>query len=121
MDERRTERTPTSTHTTINKTEAKPSGGNSTMWFLMGGIVAVLAVVGYLVMGDGGLTASDATTPAGGNLSINVDTQTAPAPTEPAAPAPAPEPAPAPAAPAPAPTATEPAPTAPAPTPPPAD
>lgn len=115
MDERRTERTPTSTTTTINKTEAKPSGGNSTMWFLLGGIVAVLAVIGYLVMGDGALTTSDTAKPEGGNLSINVDTQTAPAPTEPAPTAPAPAPAPT----EPAPTA--PAPAAPAPTPPQAD
>jgi hypothetical protein len=92
MDEIRTEKTPTGTHTTINRTEAKPSGGNGTMWFLMGGLVVVVAIIGYFVMGDGGLPTSDASQSAGGNVSINVETNDAPAtpaPTE-AAPAPVP-------------------------------
>lgn len=110
MDEIRTDRTPTGTHTTINKTETKSSGGNGTMWFLLGGIVVVLAVVGYLVMGDGFLTTSDAAKPAGGNVSINVDTKDSEtAPAAPAATETAPtETAPVEAAPAPAPTETAP-------------
>jgi hypothetical protein len=79
MDETRKEKTPTSTHTTINRTQTKPSSGGGVMWFLMGGIVVVVAIVAYLVMGEGGLKTSGATEPAGGNVSINVDTNDAPA------------------------------------------
>jgi len=89
MDEIRTEKTPTGTHTTINRTEAKPSGGSGTMWFLMGGVVVVVAIIGYLVMGDGGLPTSDASQPAGGNVSINVETNDAPATPAPTEAAPA--------------------------------
>lgn len=102
MDEIRTEKTPTGTHTIINRTETNSSGGNGTMWFLLGGIVVVVAIVGYLVMGNGGLPTSDASQPAGGNVSINVETSGTPA-----EPAPT-EAAPAEAAPTPAPTETAP-------------
>lgn len=94
MDETRIDKTPTSTHTTINRTETQPSGGNGTMWFLMGGVVVVIAIIAYFVLGTGDLPSGDAAAPAGGNLSINVDTNEAPAaapeaaaPAAPAAPA----------------------------------
>jgi hypothetical protein len=73
------------------------------MWFLMGAVVVVVAIVGYLVMRDTGLVTSGSSQPAGGTVSINVDTTEAPAAAPPveapaeAAPAPAqaPEAAPA--------------------------
>jgi hypothetical protein len=79
MDETRTEKTPTSTHTTINRTQTKPSGGGGVMWFLMGGIVVVVAIVGYLVIGADGFKTTSTSEPEGGNVSINVDTNDAPA------------------------------------------
>lgn len=95
MDEIKTEKTPTNTHTTINHTDPKPASGNGMMWFLMGGVIVVVAIVGYFVLGDGGVTTSTPSQPSGGNVSVNVETNDAPA-TEaaPADPAPA-EPAPA--------------------------
>ena len=112
MDEIRTDKTPTGTHTTISKSDTKPAGGNGVMWFLLGGIVVVLAIAGYFVMRDDGLMSSDAVEPAGGNVSINVDTDDAPAasaPTEaaPAETAPTEEAAPTETAPAPAETDTQ--------------
>jgi hypothetical protein len=102
MDETRTEQTPT--HTTIEHTHDRPSGsGSSAMWFLIGGVVVVVAIVAYLVMGDGGLISDSASQPTGGNVSVNVESNDAPAVSEPAATAPA-ETAPAEAAPTPAPT-----------------
>lgn len=89
MDETRTEQTPTSTHTTIERTQDKSAGSGSAMWFLMGGIVVVVAIVAYLVMGDGGLTLDSASQPAGGNVSVNVESNDAPAVSEPTANAPA--------------------------------
>lgn len=105
MDETKIERTPTGTHTTINQTTPRRSGSNGTMWFLMGGVVVLIAVVAYFVMGEGTLTSSSGSQPTGGNVSINVDTNNPPASeTAPAETAPA-ETAPAETAPAPAPQA----------------
>lgn len=92
MDETKTEQTPTGTHTTINRTTAQPSGGNGTIWFLMGGVVVVIAIIAYVVLGSDVLPTGDAAAPAGGNVSVNVDTSDdvapeAAAPTETPAPA----------------------------------
>ncbi len=88
MDERRTEQTPLGTHTTINQTEPK-STGNGVMWFLMGGVVVVIAIIGYFMLGDGNITGMGASQSDGGNVSINVDTNDAPAETAPAETSPA--------------------------------
>lgn len=101
MDEKTPQQTPTSTHTTINHTDAKPAGGNGVMWFMLGGIVIAVAVVAYFVLGNGVLTTSGSSAPAGGNVSVNVESTATP----PAEEAPAPEAAPA----EPAPTETAPA------------
>ncbi len=91
MDETKVEKTPTNTYTTINRTEPKPAEGNSMLWFLMGGVVVVLAIVAYFVLGDGTMT-SGSSKPTGGNVSVNVETNEAPAAE--AKPAPATESAP---------------------------
>lgn len=94
MDETKIERTPTSTHTTIDRTVAQPSGGNGMMWFLLGGVVVVVAIIAYFVLGNGDLPATSASQPTDGNVSINVDTSdTPPADAAPAEAAPA-DPAP---------------------------
>ncbi len=67
------------------------------IWFVVGGLLVAVAVVFYLVMG-GDTPATTASTPAGGDVSVNVDTGSEPAAetsndavsSEPAAPAPAP-------------------------------
>ena len=79
MEDVKTERTPTGTHTTINRTETRPSGGSGLMWFLMGGIIVVVAIVGYIVLGDGDVITTGGTEPTGGNVSINVESNDAPA------------------------------------------
>lgn len=91
MDEMKVEKTPRSTHTTINRTESPSSGGGSMLWFLIGGLVVAVVVVGYFVMGNSMPTASTAA-PSGGNVSVNVET--APAPEAEATPEPTPEAAP---------------------------
>lgn len=91
MDEKAPHQTPTSTHTTINHSAPKPAAGNGVMWFMLGGIVIAVAVVAYFVMGNGVMTTSGSSAPAGGNVSVNVETTAAPAPED----APATESAPA--------------------------
>ncbi|MFN3661896.1 hypothetical protein [Yoonia sp.] len=96
MDEIKVEKTPTSTHTTINRTEAAPSGSGSMIWFIVGGLLVAVIVVAYFVMGDG-MPTTNASAPTGGDVSVNVETAPAPAAeaTPEAAPAEtAPEPAP---------------------------
>ncbi len=78
MDKTKIEKTPTTTFTTISQTEPKPADGNAMLWFLMGGVVVVLAVVAYLVLGEGTMT-SGSSKPTGGNVSVNVETNEAPA------------------------------------------
>ncbi len=78
MDETKGEKTPTSTHTTINQTEPKSAGGGAMLWFLMGGVVVVLAIVAYFVLGDGTMM-SGSSEPTGGNVSVNVETNESPA------------------------------------------
>ncbi len=87
MDETKTKQTPDGTHTTVNRTVSQPSGGNGTMWFLMGGVIVLVAIIAYFVMGDGTLPTTSASEPAGGNVSINVDTNDAVAPPAETAPA----------------------------------
>lgn len=83
MDEVKVEKTPTSTHTTINRTDTAPSGGNSMLWFIVGGLVVAALVVGYFIMGDGA-PSTETSAPAGGDVSVNIES--APAPAEEAAP-----------------------------------
>ncbi|MBQ2262797.1 MAG: hypothetical protein II336_15675 [Loktanella sp.] len=83
MDEVKTDKNPTSTHTTINHTEAKPTGAGSMIWFLVGGLVVAIVVVGYFVMGDG-MPSSASPTPAGGDVSVNIETSPTPAAEAPA-------------------------------------
>ncbi|WP_296764987.1 hypothetical protein [Sediminimonas sp.] len=78
MDEVKVQKTPETTHTTINRTEAKPSGGGSVLWFSLGAIVVVVAIIAYFVFGDG-MWGSRTSGSSGGNLSINVETNDAPA------------------------------------------
>jgi len=89
VDETKIQNTPANTHTTIHKTEPARSG--STVWFILGGVIVVLAFVIYFMFGDGGPT-STPTASDGGNVSVNVDTNDA-APVE-SAPAPSADPAP---------------------------
>lgn len=91
MDDVKVEKTPTSTHTTINRTETSKSGGGSMLWFLVGGLVVAVLVVGYFVLGNG-MPTINSSAPAGGNVSVNVET--APAPAAETAPEPTPESAP---------------------------
>ena len=91
MDETKVEKTPTTTFTTINPTEPKPAEGSTMLWFLMGGVVVVLAIAAYFVLGDGAMT-SGSSKPTGGNVSVDVETNEAPAAE--AMPAPATEAAP---------------------------
>lgn len=100
MDETKVEKTPTTSYTTVNRTEPKQAEGSAMLWFLMGGVVVVLAIVAYFVLGDGTMM-SGTSKPTGGNVSVNVESNGAPATeaapaTEPAATT---EPAPADAAP----------------------
>lgn len=73
MDNNSSQPTPTSTHTTINQTDAKPSGGSNVMWFLLGGIVVVIAIAAYFVFGQGAMPTSASSAPSEGNVSVNVD------------------------------------------------
>lgn len=91
MDEAEVEKTPTSTHTTINRTEKASSGGGATLWFLIGALVVAVVVVGYFVMGEG-IPETTSSAPSGGNVSVNVETT--PAPAAEATPEPTPEAAP---------------------------
>jgi|SRR5680860_1516669 len=91
MDETKVEKTPTTTHTTINQTEPRATGGGPTLWFLLGGVVVVLAIVAYFVLGNGRMT-SGSSEPTGGNVSVDVETNEAPAAES--EPAPATKPAP---------------------------
>lgn len=77
MDEVNVEKTPTSTHTTINRTVTPSSGGGSMLWFLIGGLVVAVVVVGYFVMGEG-MSKTTSSAPSDGNLSVNVETTLAP-------------------------------------------
>lgn len=77
MDEVKVEETPTSTHTTINRTETPSTGGGSMIWFLVGELAVAVVVIGYFVMGDGLPATSSA--PAGGNVSVDIETAPAPA------------------------------------------
>jgi hypothetical protein len=107
MDDVKVEKTPTSTHTTINRTVTPPSGGGSMLWFVVGGLVVAMVVVGYFIMGNG-VPTTTSTEPSGGNVSVNVETTPEPAAEATpeaaveATPEPAPEAAPAEAAPEPA-------------------
>lgn len=91
MDEVKVEKTPTSTNTTINRTESPSSGGGAMLWFLVGGLVVAVVVAGYFLMGNGMPTATTSE-PSGGNVSVNVET--APAPEAEATPEATPEPTP---------------------------
>ena len=95
MDEVKVEKTPTATHTTINRAEPPSSGSGSMLWFIVGGLVVAIVDVGYFLMGDTP-AADSAAAPAGGDVSVNVDTAPAadPAPAEAAPADPAPEAAP---------------------------
>jgi hypothetical protein len=79
MDEETPQKTPTSTHTTINQTEAKPTGGNGVMWFLLGGVVVVVAIIAYFLLGNGAMPTLGSSEPTGGNVSINVESTGTPA------------------------------------------
>ena len=79
MEKTKTEQTPAGTHTTINQASPQPSGGNGTMWFLLGGVVVVVAIIAYFVLGNGTVSSVTTAEPAGGNVSVNVDTSDAPA------------------------------------------
>ncbi len=91
MDETKVERTQPTTHTTIKQTESRATGSGATLWFLLGGVVVVLAIVAYVVLGDGTMT-SGSSEPTGGNVSVDVETNEAPAAES--EPAPATEPTP---------------------------
>ena len=90
MDEVKVEKTPAATHTTINRTTA-PTSGSGMLWFIVGGLVVAIVVVGYFVMGQG-LPSSGAAAPAAGDVSVTIDS--APAADAPAASDAAPEAAP---------------------------
>lgn len=77
MDDVKVEKTPESTHTTINRTEEKPSGSGAMLWFLLGGVIVVIAVIAYFVFNDG-MMISRSSEPTDGNVSINVETNEAP-------------------------------------------
>jgi len=78
MDETKVEKPPTTTFTTINPIEPKPAEGSTMLWFLMGGVVVVLAITAYFVLGDGAMT-SGSSEPTGGNVSVDVETNEPPA------------------------------------------
>lgn len=78
MDDNPSQRTPTSTHTTINHTDAKPSGGRNVMWFILGGIVVVIAIAAYFVLGQGAMPTLGSSEPKGGNVSVNVESTSNP-------------------------------------------
>ncbi|WP_104017145.1 hypothetical protein [Roseovarius nitratireducens] len=77
MDDVKVEKTPETTHTTINRTEAKPSGNGGMLWFLLGGVIVVVAIIAYFVLGDG-MMISRSSEPTDGNVSVNVETNEAP-------------------------------------------
>lgn len=100
MDEEKVEKTPISTHTTVNRTETKSSGEGAMLAFAVGGVVVAVAILAYFVFGDG-LTTTGAPGSSGGDVSVDVQTNEAPA--SESEPAPATEEAPAEAEPEPAP------------------
>ncbi|WP_297777667.1 hypothetical protein [uncultured Roseovarius sp.] len=77
MDEVKTEKTPESTHTTITRTTERSSGSGATLWFLLGGIVVVIAVVVFFVFGDG-VPSTQSATPTDGDVSVTVETDNSP-------------------------------------------
>lgn len=97
MDETRIHKTPTDTHTTIRKTETAPARSGGAVWFMLGGVIAVLGFVIYFMFGDGS-TSSTPSASDGGNVSVNVESNSPPqadsAPAPSADPAPTTEPAP---------------------------
>jgi hypothetical protein len=80
MDNDPSQPTPTSTHTTINHTDAKPSGGSNVIWFLLGGIVIVIAIAAYFVLGQGAMPTLGSSAPTGGNVSVDVESTSNPPP-----------------------------------------
>ena len=48
------------------------------MWFIIGGLLVAVVVVAYFVLGNG-MPAPNSSSPAGGDVSVNVDTGVAPA------------------------------------------
>lgn len=48
------------------------------MWFLLGGIVIVMAIAAYFVLGQGAMPTSGSSAPTGGDVSVNVDTTSNP-------------------------------------------
>lgn len=94
MDEFRTEKPQTNTHTTNNRTDPKPAGGGG-MWLLVGGFVVLVAIGGYFALGDRGTTTTGASQPAGGNTAVDGDapaSQSSPVDSAPVPVAPAPAP-----------------------------
>lgn len=77
MDEVKTEKTPETTHTTITHTPARSSGSGATLWFLLGGIVVVIAVIVFFVFGDG-VPSTQSSEPTGGDVSVTVETDNTP-------------------------------------------
>ena len=92
MDEDRVEKTPASTHTTVNRTETKSSGVGAMLAFAVGGVVVAVVILAYFVFGDG-LTTTGASESSGGDVSVDVETNEAPASESEQAPATEQEPA----------------------------
>lgn len=79
MDETLVTRTPNETHTTIHRTQQQPSGSSGAIWFILGALVVLVVIIGYVMVGDGTVP-SDADAAAGGNTTISVETRDVPAP-----------------------------------------
>lgn len=79
MHEETPQKTPATTHTTINHTEAKPTGGNGVMWFLLGGVVVVVAIIAYFLLGNDAMPELGSSEPTGGKVSVNVESTGTPA------------------------------------------
>ncbi|MGX0974786.1 hypothetical protein ACSSVY_000482 [Roseovarius sp. MBR-51] len=79
MDEVKTEKTPETTHTTITRTTERSSASGATLWFLLGGIVVVIAVIGFFVFGDG-VPSTQSAAPTDGDVSVTVETDNTPNP-----------------------------------------
>jgi hypothetical protein len=95
-------RTTTPSNTTVS---TRRESGSGALWFIVGGIVVALAVIGYFLTGGELGVTSSTTAPAGapaGDVSISIEDNASPAPT---VEAPPPEAAPAPVETAPADTA----------------